>query len=359
MTEWMLYGATGYTGRLVAEAAVRRGHRPLLAGRSADKLRPLAERLGLEWIAVSLEDADGLRRAVAQVGLVYHAAGPFLHTAQPMVHACLAEGAHYLDITGEIPVYQMVFGLDTAARERGVALLSGVGFDVVPSDGLIRYVADRLPGADRLEVVVDALGTGDGAARVSAGTTKSMLELIAAQGNVVRRDGRLVRIPFGAAPRRFRFPHGERLAMPAPWGDVEMAYHSTGIPNITAYLAFSPALVGLFALTGPVVGLMLKPAGVRRLLGRAIDRLVAGPSEAARDQGRSWVYARASRADGRYAEAWLETIEGYQFTAEIGVRAVERVLDSSLRGAFTPSQAFGADFALEVEGTRRYDALPG
>lgn len=359
MAEWMLYGATGYTGRLVAEAAVRRGHRPLLAGRSAAKLRPLAERLGLEWVAASLEDAAGLRRAVAQVGLVYHAAGPFLHTARPMLHACLAEGAHYLDITGEIPVYQMVFALDSSARERGVALLPGVGFDVVPSDCLIRYVADQLPGADRLEVVVDALGTGDGAASISAGTAKSMLELVPALGNVARRDGRLVRIPFGAGARRFRFPYGERLAMPAPWGDVEMAYHTTGIPNITAYLAFPPALVGLFALTGPVAGLLLKPAGVRRLLGRAVDRLMTGPSEAARDQGRSWVYARVSRADGQHAEAWLETVEGYRFTAEAGVRAVERVLDGNMRGALTPAQAFGADFALEIDGTRRYDALPG
>src|SRR5262249_2099851 len=103
MADWMIYGANGYTGALVAEEGVRRGHTPLLAGRSASKLRPLAERLNLEYLAVPLDDPNALTKAVSRVQLVYHAAGPFAHTSDPMLRACLAAGAHYLDITGEIP----------------------------------------------------------------------------------------------------------------------------------------------------------------------------------------------------------------------------------------------------------------
>ncbi|MCB9454253.1 MAG: saccharopine dehydrogenase NADP-binding domain-containing protein, partial [Anaerolineaceae bacterium] len=152
MTQWMLYGATGYSGRLLAEEAIRRGHQPLLAGRSEEKLQPLAESLGLEYRAVPLDDAEALTRAVSRVALVLHAAGPFMQTSPPMLAACLSAGTHYLDITGEIPVLRNIFTFDEAARERGIALISGVGFDVIPTDCLSRYVADQVSGATTLEL---------------------------------------------------------------------------------------------------------------------------------------------------------------------------------------------------------------
>src|SRR5690349_1219443 len=138
MANWLIYGATGYTGALLAAEAVKRGHRPLLAGRSLTKLRPIAERLNLEAVAFDLSQAAAVLRD-RHIDLVLHAAGPFIHTSQPMLTACLEVGAHYLDITGEIPVFQNTFAHDQAAQERGVALISGVGFDIVPSDCLIQY----------------------------------------------------------------------------------------------------------------------------------------------------------------------------------------------------------------------------
>ena len=113
---WMIYGAYGYTGELVAREALRRGHRPLLAGRDAAKLRVMSERLGLESVAFDLADTAALAREVGDVGLVFHAAGPFVRTSAPMIDACLAARAHYVDITGEIPVFQATF-----AREIGRA----------------------------------------------------------------------------------------------------------------------------------------------------------------------------------------------------------------------------------------------
>jgi short subunit dehydrogenase-like uncharacterized protein len=357
MADWLIYGASGYTGQLVAEAAARRGHRPLLAGRSAERLKPLAERLNLDYAAVPLEDANALAKLVSGVKAVYHAAGPFTVTSQPMLRACLAAGTHYLDITGEVGVYQQVFRHSSAAQEKGIALLPGVGFDVIPSDCLLKYVADRLPDATWLEVAIDGVGASGGGS-ASAGTLKSALEILAHTGNVVRRDGRLVRHRLGAGARRFRFPYGERLAMPVPWGDVEMAWHSTGVPNITAYLCFPPGLIRGARLGGGLATLLLKSKALRRFIGRQIDQQTTGPSEHAREQGRSYLYAQARNARGNTCEAWLETPEAYRFTAEVAPLVVERVLDGGLRGALTPALAFGADFPLSAAGTRRWDALP-
>lgn len=368
MANWMIYGATGYTGQLVAEEAVKRGHKPILAGRSESKLKPLAERLGLEYVAFRLTDTFTVIGALREAGvqLVYHAAGPFIETSDVMIKGCLAVGAHYLDITGEIPVYQNAFSYDAAARDKGIAILPGVGFDVIPSDCLIRYVADQLPPADDkrgwwLEVVVDAFsGTqSDGSnIGVSAGTTNSMLAMMPTVGNVVRRAGELVPVDFGSGARAFRMPTGNCLAMPAPWGDVEMAYHTTGIPNITANLVLPQQMIRASQYGGALMSQVLKITPLRRAMQAQVNRLLTGPTLEQRAAGRAYVYARVTNAQGRAAEAWLETVEAYEFTKTAAVRVVEQVLDSNLRGALSPAAALGADFVLGIAGTKRYDTLP-
>lgn len=361
MGNWMLYGATGYTGVLLAEEAVKRGHRPVLAGRSEEKLKPLAQRLGLEYSAFNLTDSYTAIGATKGFDLVLHAAGPFTYTAAPMIKACLTNKAHYLDITGEISVYQHTFSQDEVAKQAGVALISGVGFDIIPSDCLNLYVAQKFEHqygkrANDLIVALDALSGDTGELGASAGTTKSGLEILAHTGSVVRRDGKLVRVKLGEDARWFTFPHGMRYAMAFPWGDVETAYHTTGIPNTTVYLAQSPGNVRLLRSTRLITQTLLRSKRVRDVLGKIIDRRIAGPSEKRRAEGRSFIYARASD-DDHAVEAWLETAEGYHFTALAGIRAVERTLELKPSGAITPACAFGADFVLEIEGSQRRDSL--
>lgn len=349
---WLLYGAYGYTGELIVDEAVRRGHRPTLAGRALEKLKPLAERYGLPAVAFPLDDRQKLRAAIEGFPLVMHAAGPFIRTAEPMRRACLDAGAHYLDITGEIPVFEASFAADREARERGVAILSGVGFDVVPTDCMARYVAERVKDPRTLDIAFSALGGA------SAGTVKSALEQLP-KGNLLRREGHLVPAPLGEGIRRLRFPHGEKTAVPIPWGDLVTAFHTTGVPNITTYMTLPSRQARLLRLTGRALPFLLGPAPVRRVLGSLIERRGRGPDETTRRSGRSYVYVRATSDSGEHAEAWLETLEGYTFTAIASVLAVEKTLAGSLRGAVTPARAFGSDFVLEIPGTRRLDALPG
>lgn len=348
---WMLYGAYGYTGRLVTALAVERGYRPILAGRSAARLRPLAEQYMLDWLPLDLDDPDRLAAAVGAVDLVYHAAGPFIHTSQPMIAACLAAGVNYVDITGEIAVFENTFTHDQAARQRGVALISGVGFDVVPTDCLARYVADRLPDATQLEIAIAALGSPSG------GTTRTTLEH-APQGGLVRRDGNLTSLPIGQQVRSVRFADKTRTVMPIPWGDLATAYRSTGIPNITTYMAFPARLARAARWVMPVMQRALAFESVRAGAQSLAGQFISGPDEAARQKGRSSLWARASTPDGRAAEAWLETLEGYQFTALASLRCVEKLFELQPVGALTPAQAFGPDLVMEVPGTVRYDQLP-
>jgi short subunit dehydrogenase-like uncharacterized protein len=347
--QWMIYGATGYTGQLVVAEAVRRGHKPLLAGRNPDKLEVLAARHDLEYVAFHLDDVSVIAEAIADMDVVYHAAGPFIHTSEPMRRACLATGTIYLDITGEIEIFERTFSFDDAARKNGVALISGVGFDVVPSDCIAAYVAQQVPGATLLETgIVGFYGA-------SAGTTNSALEMMPGRW-YGRRDGKLIDVPFAERSTTLVLPDGRKHhAVSVPWGDLSVAYRTTGIPNITSYMAMHPVAAMMGRISYPVGRVLLKNNAIRGMLTGLIDRIVDGPDEQSRTTGKSYIWGKASSPDGTVAEAWLEAPEPYEFTARAAVLAVERAAALELAGALTPAQAFGADFVLEIAGVRRID----
>jgi len=357
---WMLYGATGYTGVLLAEEAKRRGLRPLLAGRSEAKLKPLAERLGMPFRAVGLDDPAALRGALQGVRAVLHAAGPFVDTAAPMVRACLDAKAHYLDITGERSVFQRVLGTDAEAKARGVCLVSGVGFDVVPSDCLAKHVADRVSGGAReLEIALAMLG------RPSAGTFKSLFGFLP-EGTWVRRGGQLQKLAFGRGVRRVRFSQREGWAMPMSLGDLETAWRTTGAPDITVLLAIPSGLARALRAAWPAAAAgmavcrpLLASSRFQSMARRWTERNIQGPDDSSRARTRTFVWARARSASGDERQAWLECPDGYDFTAHSALNATLSLLERAAPGATTPALAFGADFPLTVPGVRRLDTLPG
>jgi len=344
---WMLYGATGYTGELVAREAVRRGERPILAGRNRAAVERLAAELRLPSRVFALDDADAVERGLAgppRVAAVLHCAGPFVQTSPPMVRACLAAGAHYLDITGELGVFEAVLAQGPAAREAGVVLLPGVGFDVVPSDCLAARLADALADAVELDLAFAAdRGT------FSRGTLKTMVENLPQTG-AVRRGGRIVPVPIAYDVREIEFSCGRRWAMTIPWGDVATAYHTTGIPNIRVYTAATPRAVRRARRLGTVAPLLAwRP--LKRLLQQAIGLGVTGPTPAARAAARVCLWGEARNAAGDRVTATLETPEAYRLTAESAVESVLRVIAGSVRpGSWTPGRAFGPHFAAELPG---------
>ena len=317
---WMLYGASGYTGTLIAQRAHERGHRPLLAGRSAAGITALAERLDLPHRVLPLDDPAALCAALNGVDLVLNAAGPFLYTAAPLAEACLAAGAHYLDIGNELQVFLALYDLDQRAQRAGVAIIPGAGFGVVATNCLARYLSAAVGGAQHLDVAARAA-----TARPGPGIAASVRENLP-YGGWTRRAGHLHPQPLGSGITTITLPDGPCHVMPFPTGDLEAAFQTTGAPDITAY--------------SPV------PA----------DPATADPQAPAKAY-RSFGWARATGPDGAIAEAVLQTGESYAFTAAASIRAVEETLTRSPRGALSPAMAFGADFTLTIPGTTRIDII--
>lgn len=351
MSNWMLYGAYGYTGKLITAEAIKRGHQPLLAGRNEAKLKSFADQYNLPYVAFDLDNPVEIGKHLEQVDLVLHAAGPLTFTAPPMRKACLKTQTHYLDLTGEISVFEDTFQQDVLAKQAGIVMISGVGYDVVPTDCIACYINNKLPDAASLEV---GLHTGGVSMRASAGTLKSVLEILS-NGNLARRHGKLTRIPLGSHIKTIPFRDKTRLTVAIPWGDLSTAYRTTGIPNITTYIAFPRTLIRLLQVAGPIGPPLLSITPLRRLLQFLIDQVRRDRKANIAGKGQTEIYVRATTDDGRSAEAGLITPEAYVFTALACVRIVEKVLAENPSGAMSPAQLVGADFVLGIEGCERFD----
>jgi short subunit dehydrogenase-like uncharacterized protein len=344
----LVYGATGYTGRLVAEHAVTRGLRPILAGRNAARLAPLGARLGCETRVARLDDPAALTAALDGVDVVLHAAGPFAATAMPVVDACLRTGAHYLDLSGEVDVYERLAHLHDAARERGIAVMPGVGFDVVASDALAVHVARRVAGVARLRIGLS------GFAGVSRGSART-LAAHAGRDVVIRRGGRLVAVPPGSLEHAFDFGAGPRACVNVGWGDVVTAWYSTGAPDVETYVEATPAVRGLLA-GSRAFGLLLRSSPWQALAQAAADVLPEGPTPSERAAARMTVVAEATGTGGRTARARLGTPDAYTFSAEAAAAVAARAAAGDVEPGFqTAARVYGPDFVLELSGVVRED----
>lgn len=334
----LIYGANGYTGQLIAREAVRRGLAPTLGGRNETALATLARDLALPFRSFPLDDANQLRQALDGAGTVLHCAGPFVRTSRPMVDACLAVGVSYLDITGEIPVFESILARDDEARAAGVVLLPGIGFDVVPTDCLARELHERLPDATHLDLAFVAEGGG-----WSRGTLATMIESLPHAG-AMRRGGRIVPLPLAAEAMEIELPVGRRTVMSIAWGDVATAFHTTGIPNIRVFSGVAPRTLRRLRRLRPLLPLAgWKP--VKRLLEGWVLRTVTGPGEDQRRRARTWIWGAVKNARGESVSRSFATAEGYALTAQTAVEGLRRVARGDVAsGAWTPARAFGASF---------------
>ncbi len=338
---WMIYGAAGYTGTMIAREAVRQGMRPVLAGRG-ESVSALANELGLPHRLFPLDDADRIRQGLAGMDLVLLTAGPFSATSAAMVQGCLEQGCHYIDITGEIEVFEAVHARGGEAKEKGVVLCPGVGFDVIPTDCIAATLAKSMPDAHLLRLGFDSRSGP------SPGTAKTAVEGLAGGGRA-RLDGQIRQVPLGWKTDRIDFGDGPKLAVTIPWGDVATAYYTTGIPNIEVYMPLSPKsvkwvrranwvrpLLGL----GPVQSLMKKQAGK-----------VRGPDEETRRRTPTHVWGDVRNGAGDVRTARVVTANGYDVTVSGSLTVVRHLLENPAAGAVTPARLLGAGLISRLPGS--------
>jgi short subunit dehydrogenase-like uncharacterized protein len=352
----LIYGANGYTGELITRYAIERGLRPILAGRNAIKIEELAKRDHLEYRVFSLDEKSRIDEALQDVDVVLHCAGPFSITAKPMVEACIRNKKHYTDITGEIVVFEAMAKLDRIAQEAGVMIMSGVGFDVVPTDCLALHLKDRLPTANYLTLAFYGLGG------LSHGTQATMTMNVG-QGGAIRKDGKITHVPAAWKSREIDFglPVGTgggsdsvtRRAVSIPWGDVATAYYSTGIPNIEAYTVVPPSNLRILKLSR-YLGWLMAAKPVNDYLLQQIP--LGGPSDEARAKGKSLIWGEAEDANGNRVESRLAAPEGYTVTALAALNIVQKIMSGNFKPGYqTPAKAYGAGLILEIDGVTRQD----
>lgn len=346
--QWMIYGANGYTGELIAREAQARGLRPVLAGRSPRKIEALARELGLESRVFDLANVDASASQLAGISVVLHCAGPFSATSAPMLEACLMSKTHYLDISGEITVFEHAQALNSRAQQQGIVICPGVGFDVIPTDCVAAALKAALPDATQL-----ALGF-DSRSGFSPGTAKTSVEGLA-QGGRVRRNGKIVQVPLAFKTRKIDFGDGEKLAMSIPWGDVSTAFYTTGIPNIEVYIPGSPRLIANARRANHFRWLLgLKP--VQDLLKKRIGSSVKGPDADTRERMPTYVWGEARNAKGATKTARIRTANGYSLTVTGSLAVVDHLLKHDPKGgSYTPAKLVGADLVTRLPGSGKLE----
>jgi short subunit dehydrogenase-like uncharacterized protein len=344
---FLLYGANGYTGELIARYAGQYNLQPILAGRRKEMIEPLAAGLGLPYRVFDINDTVALQAALREVKTVVHAAGPFHVTAKQMIEACLITGTHYLDINGDITVFEMIHHYDDDAKKAGIMLLPGAGFDVVPTDCVALQLKKLLPDAIAIQLAFATLGGG-----LSHGTASTTVNKLG-EGSVVRKDGKIIRTALGEKGMWVDFGIKKLFVINIPWGDIFTAYITTGIPDIESYTSLSKNIYYLLKLQG-VFNWLLRKNFIRNYFRKKINQRPAGPGDEQRSKAISLVWGQATNADGKKATMRLSGPEAYTLTAISTLIIVQKILNGNFSPGYqTPASAYGENLVMEIPGVKR------
>ena len=341
-----VYGATGYTGRLVCEELERRGAEFIAAGRNPDKLEALSRDLGGEGVptcAVETGDAPGMRALLEPCAAVIACAGPFCEHGEPVLAAAAETGTNYLDTTGEQPFIALVFDRYGPVAERsGAALVTAMGFDYAPGDMIAALTAEGMGPLEEITLAYSVRGL-----RMTRGTTLSGIGMLTASefefvdGRRRPGDRRLSRgsfafpAPVGVQPMA-RYPSGEPIMVPR---HVEVRTVRT---MLTAATMAPPRAVRLLPALVPAFGAAMRTP-LRGIAERLVDRLPEGPDPEARRAASFMIVCEARPAGGGAVRRGVITgSDVYGLTAvtiaEGALRLAAEGYDRS--GALAPSEAF-------------------
>ena len=351
--EWMIFGANGYAGELITREAVRKGHRPIIAGRNKLVIQALAKELDLEYRVFDL--SENLIEQFTGMDLVLNCAGPFSQTVKPILDACLEAKCHYLDISGELEVFDYCFHKNNRAQEQGCIVCPGVAFDIVPTEAMAAKLKQLLPDTDTIKLGFDSKMS------LSKGSTITLLEGV---GNpklslyMVREKGKLVKL---SKPRieqlAFAAEKPAKKAMAITWADINAAFYSTRVPNISVFIPatiFNRIMFAYMSWLHPVLKIKI----IQKIFAKMVKLFVKGPSEKEINNGRVAIMGEAHNANGDSKRVFISVAHGYKFTYLAAVTSVEFCLHQQDKsGYFTPSMLMGIDFVEGLEGSTHFQVL--
>lgn len=323
MNTLMIYGAPGYTGRMAAARAKEAGLSLVLAGRDEEPLQAMAAALGVQYRVFALDGTDDVERGLRDVTVLLNCAGPFVHTAGPLMSACLLTGIHYLDIAAELVSYELAATLDREAVAKGVMLMPGSGGSVAMLGSLAARALEQVAAPSSLRVALHVSGA------MSRGSAVSASQQITAQCLMRKRDALTPRDPDEL--RDFDFGTGPRSCFPVTLPDLITIARQSGVADIETYVHVSGTAF---------------PEG-------GLDALPDGPTDQERADNRYHAAVEVIDAQGSTTHAVLDTVNGYSFTPMAAIEAARRVLAGEVRPGFhTPVQIFGSGFAESIADTR-------
>ena len=347
----LIYGAYGYTGHLITELAISHSLPIIIAGRDMHKVKTMGEKLEVEYRFFDLHP-DELLFQFKDVHTVINCAGPFSTTAKIVAEGCLETNTHYLDVTGEIDVFESLQQLNKQAQEKGIMIMPGTGFDVVATDCLAKYLSNKVPTADKLEL------SFHGMKKISPGTTKSQVERLKVGGGI-RESGVLKTVPMLSKSKELRFVKDDGTTLTKqtyliPWGDLSTAYWTTKIPNIEVYQHFPKSMVRL-AKGSRYIRWLLKLKWyenfVKWMQLKMNPPLKVGETTDSRMLIRGTVWDK----QGNSLSARSSTSDGYQFTAEATITILQKILAGDFKAGYqTPAGCYGHELFYEIPNTTEF-----
>jgi len=326
MKKLLIYGATGYTGRMTSELAHTAGLALVLAGRHTEPLSALATQTQTEYRVFGLDDDAAIDKALSDVSVVLNCAGPYMHTAGPLMRAAIRHGVHYLDIAAELDSYHLAEKLDTEAKAAGVMLLPGSGGSVAMLGCLAAHAIERVSEPCKISIALHVSGSMSRGSAISASANLTTHTLIRAGDQLITRST--------TAQRFFDFGAGPVSCFPVTLPDLITIGIATGVPDIETFVYVS----GNAFPTGD------------------LSALPAGPTIQERNANRYQAAVQVTGADGMQVCSVLDTVNGYTFTPIAAAEAARRVLAGEYRSGFqTPAGLFGKGFAQTIADTHISD----
>lgn len=330
-----LLGATGYTGRLLAQELAARGLPLRLAGRSAEKLAALASTLpgAPPWLVVDARDASAREQLAQDTRLLISCAGPFTELGEPVAALAARHGLLYIDSSNELgfvhEVYSRLAGL---ARASGATLIPACGFEVALADCLAAELAQEFAGQtlDEAQIVYRLPGMGS-----SLGTRASALASLATSW-LAYREGRLVATKPAAQIRQLNFGGEPVPALAFPSSETVTVPAQQQVRNVTTWMLvsrrgalYAPRLIPLIAplLRGPLGTMLWR-----------ISALRAGPPAAQRRAMMPFALEVTLSAGEQRARRLVAGRDPYGLTARImAVAAVHMVQERPAPGVLPPA----------------------